>query len=217
MKKILLILVCFMLALNTLTAYAREISDVPVINQYPELPTGCEAAATAMLLQWTGVDVSKIEIADLLPKTSVPYFEEDTMHAGNSNKGFVGDPFSESGFGVFHKPIAEIINSYTNNNALDITGISFEELMSIIDSGRPVVVWSTFNMEEAYVGCVWYDDDGDEVDWILPEHCMLLVGYNDEEVIVNDPYDGERRTFPIDVFKNNWEVMGSQAVTILNY
>lgn len=49
-----------------------EIPDVPVLSQNPELPTGCEATATTMLLQWAGVQVNKSEVADALPKEDMP-------------------------------------------------------------------------------------------------------------------------------------------------
>ena len=40
----------------------RVLLDVPIVNQHPEYPTGCESIALYMLLQYYGTDVTKEEI-----------------------------------------------------------------------------------------------------------------------------------------------------------
>ena len=35
------------------------IEGVPIINQHPNMPTGCEVTALAMLLRYYGVDVDR--------------------------------------------------------------------------------------------------------------------------------------------------------------
>ncbi|MDR1449660.1 MAG: C39 family peptidase, partial [Propionibacteriaceae bacterium] len=59
--------------------------NVPYLSQLPELPTGCEATAIAMLLQYAGLDWSKLDVADALPVS------------GDPNRGFYGDPHSWNG------------------------------------------------------------------------------------------------------------------------
>ena len=45
--------------------------------QLPELPTGCEATAIATLLRLNGVDASKTDIADVMPKSDTDFVHSD--------------------------------------------------------------------------------------------------------------------------------------------
>jgi Uncharacterized protein conserved in bacteria len=191
-----------------------EIEDVPVIWQMPNLPTGCEATAAAMLLQWAGADVTKEDVANALAKGPVPQLRGGELYGPNPNRVFIGDPFSSSGYGVFHKPIADVLSVYLGNKVYDATGTSFTNLLGILDSGRPVIVWATVNMAEPKTSKTWYDEYGNKVTWKTPEHALLLVGYTEESVIVNDPYTGSKKQYPKSAFEDNWNVMGRQAVTV---
>lgn len=192
----------------------KEVHGVPIIGQLPELPSGCEAAAAAMLVRWAGVDVSKEEMAKSLPKGSLPVYRNGLLYGPGPDEVFIGDPFSDNGLGVYHGPVASAINRYLNGQVADITGIGFEDMLKVIDGGRPVVVWATMNMAKPSVCASWYDYGGRKITWIAPEHAFLLVGYTDFSVIVNDPYTGQRRLYPTSTFKSRWESMGRQAITV---
>lgn len=192
----------------------KEIQGTTAIGQMPELPSGCEITALAMLLNWSGLNIDKQDLARAIPKESVPVLKSGVLRGGNPNMSFVGDPFSGNGFGVYHKPIAALINKYLPDKSEDITGKTFEDILKIIDSGRPLVVWATVDMKEPRLYTSWYDRYGAKVKWMGPEHAFLLVGYSDTDVIVNDPYTGRREYYPIPLFKNRWETMGKQAVTV---
>lgn len=191
-----------------------EIPNVPVLAQFPTLPTGCEATATAMLLNWAGVKVSKEEVANSLPRGPLPYAKGKRVYGGNPNKVFVGSPFSSSGYGIFHQPIAQLVNTYLPDRAVDLTGCEFEQLLETVGNGKPILVWATINMMPTYVSHSWYDDKGNRVDWKINEHCLVLVGYNSQYVILNDPYLGREKAYPIATFQKRWIEMGRQAVTV---
>lgn len=191
-----------------------EIPNVPIFAQFPTLPTGCEATATAMLLNWAGVNISKEEVARSLPKGPLPYAKGNKVYGGNPNMVFVGNPFSSSGYGIFHQPIVHIINNYLPGSALDLTGCEFEELLETVGNGKPILVWATINMMPTYVSHTWYDEMGQRVDWKINEHCLVLIGYDRQNVIVNDPYIGRKKAYPIATFKKMWMEMGRQAVTL---
>ncbi|MCV5434324.1 C39 family peptidase, partial [Escherichia coli] len=53
---------------------AAMIENVPFIKQLPELPRGCEVTSLAMLLQYKGVQVDKMQLASEIHR--VP-FEQD--------------------------------------------------------------------------------------------------------------------------------------------
>ncbi|PKM94377.1 MAG: hypothetical protein CVU84_09905 [Firmicutes bacterium HGW-Firmicutes-1] len=191
----------------------NPIQNVPIIYQNPTLPTGCEAAAAAMLLQWAGFNVTMENIADALPKGKLPYKSGNKLMGGNPDYEFVGSPYKKSGFGVFHKPIANAIEKYSPCE--DLTGCSFEELLMLIDNNRPIIVWATINMKKPSINSTWYDERGNKVVWKVPEHAVVLIGYTDTHVIVNDSLAGGNVKYNRIDFIRNWEYMGKQAVALL--
>jgi uncharacterized protein YvpB len=194
----------------------KVIDHVPVIGQYPILPTGCEATALTMLLQWAGVQVSKEAVADALIKEPLPFEQEGRVVGGHPNRGFVGDPYTQESFGVFHEPIATALETFLPGRAADRTGVSFAELLATIDEGRPVVVWATIELKEPRVVQSWDDagDSGERIEWKSPQHALLLIGYEEATVVVNDPHTGGTERYPRDLFQARWEQMGRQAVTL---
>lgn len=192
----------------------KEIQGIPSISQMPELPSGCEITALTMLLNWAGVNVDKQDIARLIPKGAVPVFSNNAYRGGNPENAFIGDPFSSGGLGVFHRPIALMLDRYLPGQSIDITGVEFENILKTIDSGRPVIVWATLDMAEPRIDISWYDEKGESVAWLIPEHAYLLAGYSDTEVIVDDPSIGKRLYYPISEFKERWDAMGRQSVTV---
>jgi uncharacterized protein YvpB len=193
---------------------ANVIQGVPVLYQYPVLPTGCEATALTMLLNWAGVDVQKTDVAKALPKVPLPYEVDGQWFGGNPNRGFVGDPFEKDSFGVFHAPIAQMLDRYLPGRAEDLSGGTIEDVFAALDSGRPVIVWATIKLKEGRITDVWRDEDGTEIRWISPQHCMLMIGYDDEYVIINDPDTGKTEHYPLGLFIERWELLGRQAVTV---
>lgn len=73
---------------------------VPALQQFPELPRGCEVTSLAMLLNFAGVQVDKLTLADEISK--VPYLSDGIY--GNPHQGFVGNmyTYNEPGLGVYH-------------------------------------------------------------------------------------------------------------------
>ncbi|CDM67388.1 Hypothetical protein CM240_0218 [Clostridium bornimense] len=190
-----------------------KIEGIDTLNQFPEMPTGCEITSTTMLLNWYGVNVDKEELGESIEKADVPSYVDGTLQGASPNEYFIGDPFSSDGYGVYHKPIANLIDQYTDGKSKDITGCSFNKLLRTVANGYPVVTWVTINMKESSVGSYWTNGD-ETIEWIIPEHAVLLVGFNENEVIINDPYTGTEYTVDKDIFENRWISLGRQAVTI---
>ncbi|NQX70007.1 C39 family peptidase [Paenibacillus alba] len=213
-------------ALNTLTPLASSIpsnenqqatlQSVPAISQLPELPNGCEAVAATMLLNWAGVPVTKEEVAAALPRGPMPYENEDgAFVGGNPQDVFVGDPFG-IGYGIYHKPIAHMMEQWLPGRVKDISGASFEELLAVISSGRPAMVWATEHMDTPYLDLEWQDEDDQLVKWYQPEHALLLTSWDEDAAYLNDPMTGKRESYGIADFKSAWELMGSQAIIVNN-
>lgn len=86
------------------------LSNVPFIQQLPELDRGCEVTSLAMMLQYAGITVDKMKLANEIKKVD---FMNDGVR-GNPNEGFVGNiyTFSESGYGVYHGPLFQLAKKY---------------------------------------------------------------------------------------------------------
>ena len=60
-------------------------------------------------------------------------------------------------------------------------------------------------------------DTGEIFTWISNEHCMLMVGYDEEGYYFNDPYDGNGVIrYPKDVVKDRYQAQHMQAVAVRN-
>jgi uncharacterized protein YvpB len=199
---------------NTVEHQSSMISDVPFINQKPELPRGCEVTSLAMLLQHAGVDVDKMELASNINK--VP-FEENGLR-GNMNEGFVGDiySFSNPGLGVYIQPLVDLGNQYLPNKLVDLTGSDIEELYRQIDNGRPVQVITnaTFKQLPEDEFQLW-DTSVGEMKVTYEEHSVVVTGYDENYVYINDPLaNQENKRIDKQDFEEAWIQMGRQALVV---
>ncbi|RWS41304.1 peptidase C39 family protein [Bacillus mycoides] len=189
------------------------LSNVPLIQQLPELERGCEVTSLAMMLQYAGVSVDKMKLANEIKKVN---FIEDGVR-GNPNEGFVGNiyTFSESGYGVYHGPLFQLAKKYLPNKAVDLTGNSIEEIYKSINNGQPVVMITnaTFAPLDEDEFTIWETNSGD-VSITYNEHCVVLVGYDKESVYIRDPLnDSLDVKVPRENFEQAWVQMGSQAIS----
>lgn len=162
------------------------LSNVPLIQQLPELDRGCEVTSLAMMLQYAGITVDKMKLANEIKKVD---FMNDGVR-GNPNEGFVGNiyTFSESGYGVYHGPLFQLAKKYLPNKAVDLTGKSIEELYKSVKAGQPVVMITnaTFAPLDEDEFTTWETNNGD-VSITYNEHCVVLIGYDQESVYIRDP------------------------------
>ncbi len=199
----------------TLTKHHVQIQAIPALSQLPELPNGCEAVAATMLLNWAGLPITKEEVAHALPTGDMPYENEFGAFVGANPKDvFVGDPF-DIGYGIYHTPVAKLMNQWLPGHVRDLTGTSFEDLLGVIAKGSPAMIWATEHMDSPYFDLEWEDETGELVPWYQPEHALLLTGWDDDYAYMNDPMTGEQEAFPLASFKEVWEFMGFQAITII--
>ncbi len=196
-------------------AASKRIWGVPVYGQYPELPAGCEATAVAMIMNWAGSNVSKSTVAAAIPRQPMMWRTDSWLYGGDPHVGFVGDPFVKEGsFGVFAEPMVQVVDRYLPGRGVDLSGKTFDELLRVVDSNQPVAAWVTNYLTEPTINANWRTRYGRSITWRSPEHVMTIVGYNDKEIIVNDPANGTVRTYARDRFRYIWETMGRHALTI---
>ncbi|WP_077213037.1 C39 family peptidase [Bacillus dakarensis] len=192
-----------------------KIIHAPFVEQMPELPRGCEVTSLSLLLQHAGIHVDKMTLSREVKK--VPFKEGDCF--GHLNDGFVGDMYSfeTDGLGVYHSPIKKLAERYLPNKIVDITGSETEKIYHTIDQGLPVwiVTNDTFKElgEEHFK--TWNTRLG-ELRITYRMHSVLVVGYDDDHVYINDPlYHEPNRAIDRHDFEKAWEQMGRQAITYI--
>lgn len=189
------------------------IDGVPKINQYSlGYPTGCESAALTVLLKYHGVSVSMGDVVKALPKGDLPYYDNGVRYGGNPYVEFVGTPSSYNSYGVYEKPILQVAESF-KSGVINGTGKKLDEIFKIVSEGRPVLVWVSMNMAVPYISTSWiYRPTGEEIGWMANEHALVVVGYNQNQVIVSDSLTGSLRYYDRGVFENRYNTYGKRAV-----
>ena len=189
---------------------SNKISGFKWVNQYPELPTGCEITALTSVLNYYGYNVKKETMADdYLKKGSGSFYE---MFLGNPRK-------KEGSYGCMAQPIADAANLYFKKNsisrkAVNISGSEFDKVLDYVAEGYPVIVWNTINMKPAYESKKLVLG-GKTYTWIAPEHCVVVIGFDRDanEVYVADPASG-LVTRNLSTFKQRYNSLKKQAVYI---
>ncbi len=197
----------------------RDITlDVPYFSQEGILPTGCEVTSTAMVMQYWGVEMDAVTLAEELPCGELRWKEDGLLYGPHPKDLFVGSPFDSSGFGCFAPVIADLVPTVDKNlHAEVIEGASLEELYGrYVLREIPILVWCTINMLETTPGTEWILPDGSEFKWPRNEHCMVLIGRTEDEYICLDPYDSNGEVhIERELLESRYMDMGSQAVLVL--
>ncbi|PKM95294.1 MAG: hypothetical protein CVU84_06340 [Firmicutes bacterium HGW-Firmicutes-1] len=194
--------------------------DVPILAQKPELIRGCEVTALAMFLSYYKQDnISKITLSEQLRKDGTPKtIINGIIHFGDMHKGFVGSVSNgaEPGLGVYVEPIYDLAATYTDN-LYNITGASFDQVLMFVGEGRPVWVITpgSYNKVSNKLLENWLTPSGYmEVSFL--EHSVVIAGYDETFVYLNDPQQGRVIKQPRISFQIGWENQGSQALVVLD-
>ena len=189
-----------------------KIIDAPFISQNPNYPTGCESVSTVMALQYAGVEISVDKFIDnYLYKTGIPF---------DPNISFGGDPRSVYSYGCYAPVIKNALDKcfstegLSTYSATQLSNVSLQQLCAeYIDNNIPVILWATMNMATPYNGNRW-TYNGKTIQWIAPEHCLLLVGYDDEHYIFNDPLRSKQTYYRKSAVETAYAGLLKQAVVI---
>lgn len=190
----------------------KSLADFKVISQLPELPTGCEVTSLTMVLNHLGINADKLDIAD-------NYLTKGEYGVTDPRKAFVGNPRTEENSrGCYSPVLVEAANKYlsakgSDKTAKDISGGDLEKLFPYIDKGIPVIVWGIMDCQKSEVVSIG-EADGQTLNWVRPEHCMVLVGYSDTEITEADPYYGAIKTYTREQFKSGYNDLFKQAIAI---
>lgn len=141
---------------NALDNSQRRLVGVPLIAQRPQLPTGCEITAVSMMLNYAGDHATKTQLANEMPRSS------------NPNKGFVGSPYSKSGWYIYPKGLMPLVKRHLGS-VKNLTNSGLYSLRKSIDRNHPVVIWLA-------------PLDG------FPNHALTVTGYSKNYFYLNDPW-----------------------------
>ncbi len=189
-------------------AHSNEmLISAPYISQVGSYPTGCESVSAVMALQAAGIDITVDRFIDnYLDMTSDTYNFDPYVTFG-------GDPRGE-GIGCYAPVIKKALDKALAGSDFygeNITGKTLSQLCSeYIDNGIPVIIWATIDMKKARP-----DKQLATMTWIAPEHCLLLVGYDDSCYIFNDPQRQANKHYLKADAEAAYEALGSQAVVVL--
>lgn len=199
-----------------------KIISAPLICQYPDYPSGCESVAAVMNLKYYRFVITVDDFIDRYLFTgSAPFKYDDVWYSSNPDESFLGDPRSDKGWGIWAKglerSIQRCLDCYTGNFSVEST---FSETLDslcekYIDNNIPVIVWVTAYMEAPRVNVTPYIIGTDKTfTWISPNHCMLLVGYDEDNYYFNDPITGNLEKYDKIASNVAFSGNGSQAVVI---
>jgi uncharacterized protein YvpB len=183
---------------GTLPAEAR----LDVARQKQSHSLSCESSAASMAAQYHGVDLSEADVLAALPRNANPYL------------GFRGNPDGPTGgiedYGVYAGPITAILNS-RGVRAWEVPG-GLDGVKAAIARGNPVIVWVTYNClrstpVEQIIG-------GQKIMLVPDQHAVVVVGYNSDGVLANDPWDGQEDFYTTADFRRAMAYFGDMAIEV---
>lgn len=202
------------------SSHPFKLIDAPLLCQNPKYPSGCEAFATVMALQFYGFDITPKEfIAKYLPMGTRPYEKKGVWYGADPNEAFLGRPDSDKGMGIWARGIEKALSKVPGIRKFSYFCIYDETLDSLcekyVSDGVPVIVWVTQNMEKPYVSLIATVENSEKTyQWISPNHCMLLVGFDEKYYYFNDPIAGKLVRYDKEISETAFTGNGSQAVVI---
>ncbi|MCC4322838.1 C39 family peptidase [Limosilactobacillus reuteri] len=156
-------------------------NDAEVISQLPELPTGCEITAVTMMLRYAGYDVNKVQLANIMPRSN------------NGDYGFVGNPFSPSGWWIFPTGIAPVVDRFVGHHEI-MTGASIQRIQDKLKQGHLVVAWVA------------------NVNGFV-NHALALTGYDAGRLFYNNPWTGRKESMTYGEFYQHWNADRQRAIS----
>ncbi len=203
---------------NSAGKVIKVVLNTPYLSQ-AGFPTGCESASAVMLLQAAGYSASIGGFIDNALDIGYLRYDNNTLYGPDPNQAFIGDPRSSHGYGCYAPVIVNALNRVaTLHTAKNLTGTPISALLTdYIDKGTPVAVWATINMMMPESGTQWIvPETGGLFTWIKHEHCLVLVGYDENYYYMNDPYNSNGlRAYARSVVEARYAALGYQAVALV--
>ena len=192
----------------------KHLNSIEHISQYPELPSGDEVTALAMVLSSLGYKVDKCDLCDIyLEKGPVGYTDFKEANVGNPRDAY-------NSYGCLPPVIISAAERFVNANggsycAYDYSKRSAYELYYQVSQGKNVIVWACEDFDiTPSISRIWIVD-GKEVYQRSNVSTMVLIGYDFENktVTLSSPSSGEF-TIDMELFEYRYFEMGAYSVVI---
>jgi uncharacterized protein YvpB len=172
--------------------------------------------------------VGKMQLAAWVPRDPTPPVLKlapdfhgnpllEVVRWGNPNVGFVGSIRGQNGalgYGVYHGPMARLLDRVWPGSAWDLTGQPFSHILGVVADGIPVEVWTSFNFQPIREWVTWQSPEG-PVRATPFEHAVLVVGYTPTTILINNPWGGiADEAVARAPFVTAWAQLGKQALTV---
>lgn len=203
--------------------YSFIINNFPLVKQNPDYPNGCEVASATMLLEHYGINIDMKEYVDnYLPKKEV-YEENGLRYGPDPSQYYAGNPSDSSrGWGTFipviknslytifkdKLPAETVGHVYTSENKLP--------LEEYVQTGNPVLTWTTVDYSEAKDIYEWFSYDKSRT-YTYPKkaHVVVIVGMDKDYYYLNDPLKDKKAIKVLrETFDKSYDSMGRQALYI---
>ncbi|PLR90802.1 SH3 domain-containing protein [Bacillus sp. T33-2] len=192
-----------------------NILNVPLIAQRPELPSGCEATALAMALNYHGVNVSKTTLANQMPYDPTPLTRNSNGSIrtwGDPDVGFVGTPFG-NGYTINPGPLKQVLDRY-RPGGVNLHGADFSAVEQYVLQGKPVLAWFTISHEMPSAR-TWTTPAGKTINAARPLHCIVVTGVDANYVYFNDSESVQKNVkMSKSKFISIYNAMGKRALAV---
>lgn len=179
--------------------------DVENILQNPKLPNGCEVVSLAIVLNYFGYNIDPVTLYnDYMPNSNYLDGNPWTTYVGNA---------TGLGLGCYAPCVKKTGDDYLKSvegkhYVRDVSYKKLEEYEQFLREGKPIIMWGlldmTWNPHIAWGARV----GGKEVIWYSYSHCLVLIGYTEDEYIFCDPLEGimyYNKNDVIDCFTTNFK------------
>lgn len=201
-----------------------RIADVPMVLQLPDYRNGCESASSTMLLQYYGYDITLPKVIEKVPIIPLEY-KDGRLYGADPHVAFTGS-MSARGYGIYVEPMVDVLETIIseqkgNHQVKNLTGSSLDDLLTYVEMGHPIQIWATASLQtyeqsgkqEWYIKTLDGQYTDEKVIFPVSEHCMVLIGFDEEHVILNNPLQGIT-VWDKEAFETAYKDMGSQAIMI---
>lgn len=114
--------------------------------------------------------------------------------------------------GVYENPIADVADYY-KSGINRRNNFEFNDVLKIISENRPVIVWTSMYLATPYISKTWtYKPTGELISWKANEHAVVVIGYNNNSIIISDPIGGQIKYQNRITFEQRYNYYGKKAL-----
>lgn len=203
------------------------IENINGMCQLPELPTGCEATALTVVMNYRGIKANKYNISMVYMPRREFYYKDGFLYGEDPTYVFMGNPSKNSGLGCFAPCLVKTFDNFSSRRLkyckkyqpIDLTGSDFEIILqNYVAKGNPVVVIVSPYLYNPYKGTEWKLENGGKWIWEVNHHAMVVYGFDltKKQIYVCDPLSSTgKATYDLSRFEEIYNLKGKSAMTII--